>query len=67
MRAAVARGADGLAMAGGDGSQAVVAAIAAELDCRTPVSRPGPATISRSISASTATMSSAPLMRSSRR
>jgi diacylglycerol kinase family enzyme len=29
-RAAVARGADGLAMAGGDGSQAVVAAVAAE-------------------------------------
>ena len=32
MRDAVARGADGLAMAGGDGSQAIVAAIAAELD-----------------------------------
>ena len=32
MREAVAGGADGLAMAGGDGSQAVVAAIAAELD-----------------------------------
>jgi diacylglycerol kinase family enzyme len=32
VRAAVARGADGLAMAGGDGSQAVVASIAAELD-----------------------------------
>ena len=32
MRAAVADGADGLAMAGGDGSQAIVAAIAAELD-----------------------------------
>jgi diacylglycerol kinase family enzyme len=31
VRDAVARGADGLAMAGGDGSQAVVAAIAAEL------------------------------------
>ncbi|WP_198681982.1 diacylglycerol/lipid kinase family protein [Kribbella rubisoli] len=31
VRGAVARGADGLAMAGGDGSQAVVAAIAAEL------------------------------------
>jgi diacylglycerol kinase family enzyme len=31
VRAAVAGGADGLAMAGGDGSQAVVAAIAAEL------------------------------------
>ena len=31
MRAAVARGADGLAMAGGDGSQAVVASVAAEL------------------------------------
>ena len=31
VRAAVARGADGLAMAGGDGSQAIVAAIAAEL------------------------------------
>jgi hypothetical protein len=30
VRAAVARGADGLAMAGGDGSQAVVAAVAAE-------------------------------------
>jgi diacylglycerol kinase family enzyme len=32
VRDAVARGADGLAMAGGDGSQAVVAAVAAELD-----------------------------------
>ena len=32
VRQAVAGGADGLAMAGGDGSQAVVAAIAAELD-----------------------------------
>ena len=32
VREAVASGADGLAMAGGDGSQAVVAAIAAELD-----------------------------------
>lgn len=32
VRAAIAGGADGLAMAGGDGSQAVVAAIAAELD-----------------------------------
>ena len=32
MRDAVAAGADGLAMAGGDGSQAIVAAIAAELD-----------------------------------
>jgi diacylglycerol kinase family enzyme len=32
VRAAVADGADGLAMAGGDGSQAVVAEIAAELD-----------------------------------
>ncbi|MFI5694750.1 diacylglycerol/lipid kinase family protein [Kribbella sp. NPDC051586] len=31
VRGAVARGADGLAMAGGDGSQAIVAAIAAEL------------------------------------
>ena len=32
VRAAVARGADGLAMAGGDGSQAIVAKVAAELD-----------------------------------
>ncbi len=32
VRGAVADGADGLAMAGGDGSQAIVAAIAAELD-----------------------------------
>jgi diacylglycerol kinase family enzyme len=32
VRSAVADGADGLAMAGGDGSQAIVAAIAAELD-----------------------------------
>ena len=32
VRDAVARGADGLAMAGGDGSQAIVAEIAAELD-----------------------------------
>ncbi|MGW1339536.1 diacylglycerol/lipid kinase family protein [Kribbella sp. NPDC002412] len=31
VRGAVARGADGLAMAGGDGSQAIVAAVAAEL------------------------------------
>jgi diacylglycerol kinase family enzyme len=31
VRAAVARGADGLAMAGGDGSQAIVAKVAAEL------------------------------------
>src|SRR5207245_7356056 len=32
VRAAVAQGADALAMAGGDGSQAVVAKVAAELD-----------------------------------
>src|SRR6185437_14411724 len=32
VRSAVARGADALAMAGGDGSQAVVAMVAAELD-----------------------------------
>lgn len=32
VRAAVRRGADGLAMAGGDGSQAIVAKVAAELD-----------------------------------
>ena len=32
VRGAVAGGADGLAMAGGDGSQAIVAAVAAELD-----------------------------------
>ncbi|HET6870638.1 MAG TPA: diacylglycerol kinase family protein [Solirubrobacteraceae bacterium] len=32
VRGAVARGADGLAMAGGDGSQAIVAMVAAELD-----------------------------------
>jgi diacylglycerol kinase family enzyme len=32
VRAAVADGADGLAMAGGDGSQAIVAGVAAELD-----------------------------------
>jgi hypothetical protein len=32
VRAAVQRGADGLAMAGGDGSQAIVAMVAAELD-----------------------------------
>ena len=32
VRGAVADGADGLAMAGGDGSQAIVAAVAAELD-----------------------------------
>ena len=32
VRDAVARGADGLAMAGGDGSQAIVASVAAELD-----------------------------------
>jgi diacylglycerol kinase family enzyme len=32
VRSAVARGADGLAMAGGDGSQAIVAMVAAQLD-----------------------------------
>jgi hypothetical protein len=65
VRAAVARGADGLAMAGGDGSQAISPRSPPSSDCHTLVFRPGRATTSRSISASTATMSSAPLMRSS--
>jgi ABC-type branched-subunit amino acid transport system substrate-binding protein len=50
-------GADGLAMAGGDGSQAIVAAIAAERGLATPAFPPGRATTSRSTSASTATTS----------
>ena len=47
VRDAVAAGADALAMAGGDGSQAVVAMVAAEKTCPTPASRPGRATILR--------------------
>ena len=52
-------------MAGGDGSQAIVAAVAAEPGFPTRASRRGRATTSRSISASTATTSSARSTRSS--
>ena len=59
VRDAVSRGADALAMAGGDGSQAIVAAIAAEHSLPYACVPRVPATISRSTSASTATTSSA--------
>ena len=55
VREAVKQGADGLAMAGGDGSQAIVAKIASELDLPYACIPPGRATISRSTSAWTAT------------
>ncbi|MFN8164157.1 MAG: diacylglycerol kinase family protein [Solirubrobacterales bacterium] len=55
VRGAVDGGADGLAMAGGDGSQAVVAAIASSTTSPTPAYRRAPATISRSTPGSTAT------------
>ena len=58
VRDAVERGADGLAMAGGDGSQAIVAAVAAEHGLPYACVPPARATISRSTSASTATTSS---------
>ena len=64
VRGAVERGADALAMAGGDGSQAIVAAIAAERGLPTPAFPPAPGTTSRSTSASTGTTSSAPSTRS---
>ena len=66
VRAAVERGADALAMAGGDGSQAVVAAVAAERGAALRVHSGGHrATTSRWTSASTVTMSSAHSTRSS--
>ena len=58
VRDAIENGADAVGVAGGDGTQAIVAAIASERDFRTCACRPGLATISRSISASTATTSS---------
>ena len=45
---AVARGADMIGMAGGDGSQALVASVAARPACRTCACPRAPATISRS-------------------
>ena len=63
--AAIERGADGLAMALGDGSPAIVAAAAAERGCRTPAFPPGPGTTSPWTSASIATTWSAPWTRSS--
>ena len=51
-------------MAGGDGSQALVATVASRRTSPTCASRPGPGTISRSISASTATTWSARSTRS---
>ena len=50
---AVAAGADVIGMAGGDGSQALVADVARQHDCSSSACRPEPATISPSISAST--------------
>ncbi len=64
VRSALDRGADGLAMAGGDGSQAIVAAIAAERGACVHTCRYAQP-LARSISASTATTSSAPWTRSS--
>ncbi len=46
--AAIARGADAIGMAGGDGSQALVATVAARMASRTSAWPPAPATISRS-------------------
>jgi len=57
VRGAVERGADGLAMAGGDGSQAIVAKVPPSAGCPTHACPPAPATTSRSISALTATTS----------
>ena len=57
---AMAGGADALAMAGGDGSQAIVRTSPRRRAFPTPASRPGPATISPSTSGWIATMSSAP-------
>ena len=65
VRDAVADGADGLAMAGGDGSQAVVATIASESIRHMHASPPGPEITSLSTSASIATTSSAPSTHSS--
>ncbi len=65
VRAAVDRGADGLAMAGGDGSQAIVAAVAAEQGLPYAAFPPARATTSPSTSAWIATTSSAPSTRSS--
>ena len=55
----MARGADVLGMAGGDGSQALVASVAAHHGVPFVVCRRGPGTISRSTSASTVTTWSA--------
>jgi diacylglycerol kinase-like protein len=55
VRDAIANGADAVGVAGGDGTQAIVAAIAAERGFRTCAGRRGRVTISRSISASTVT------------
>jgi Diacylglycerol kinase catalytic domain len=52
-RDAVDRGADCLGMAGGDGSQALVASIAIEQTCRSFACRPVPGTTSPWISGST--------------
>ena len=65
VRGAVERGADGLAMAGGDGSQAIVAAIAAEYSLPYACIPAGTAITSRWTSGSTVTMSSARSTRSS--
>ena len=56
VRDAVDRGADLLGVAGGDGTQALVAGIAAEHDLPFLVSAPAPGTTSRSTSGSTATI-----------
>jgi hypothetical protein len=58
VRTAVGEGADALAMAGGDGSQAVVAAVAAETGLPTRASRRRPGTTSPWTSGSTGTTSS---------
>ena len=63
-RKAVADGADALAMAGGDGSQAIVADVAAELDLPYACIPAGRATTSHWISESTVTTWSAPSMHS---
>jgi hypothetical protein len=60
VRDAVAAGADGLAAAGGDGTQAIVATAAAEHGLPTPAFRPAPATTSHSTWAWTARTSSGP-------
>ena len=59
VRDAIANGADAVGVAGGDGTQAIVAAIAAERGLPYVCVPAGRVTISRSILASTVTMSSA--------